>query len=369
MSEAENLQQLKALYPQILIKELIEKTKGCAVVWNKPRGTTFYADWSVNTRFYQAYLSYLGGTYRLDILRNNRAIYSVDASDVPDVSVLYQIVDHFLSQNEFLRPTLVMQKQIDCQSIFYEYPMGGVVLGGRAVHTYNETTSGGVEAAGVSPVVSFLPFHGGIVLGGSAIDSHLDMRVGGVVMGGSALVSVAGVGDIVQTVFIYPDSDVEYQFSNSEMQIFNPLLEEDAEPIPPAEAWPGLDFGLYLMQFRATDLPSTLGLRVGLEDMPVDFDEAVQLIFEMTVYGSPATYYELEVGIVDSLGNELIPFTTPRVDGVNPSIYKFIFEVTDLAITDLDSWNDAILVLNFNILVESETFYTIQYARVVMYYA
>ncbi len=183
-----------------------------------------------------------------------------------------------------------------------------------------------------------------------------------------ALVAVTDGSGVVQTAYLYPDSDVDYQISNSEMRIINLLSEDPPEPIPPAQAWTGLDSLIHMFQFTANALPSTLGVRVGLESMPIGFNEAVHIHFEMDVYGSPSTFYTLEMGIVDSNGNELFPFTTPIITGVNPSIYRFFAEYTPTAFTDLASWNDAILVLNFTIEQLTESFFTVQFARVMIYY-
>lgn len=366
MSEAENNQELNALYPQILVKELIEKTKGGAIVWHKPNGTRFESDWDVNSRFYKAFLIYLKGTYRLDVFRNGRNVYSVDATNVPDVTVLYQILDIYASQDEYGPAILAVQKQIDAQSIFTAEVSGGIVVGGRAQFMSRDIARGGVDIAGVSTVVNYFPGHGGAVLGGAATEQHLSLRIGGVKVGGSAIAGVTEGGTLKQTPLLYPSSDYEYQQSNVSIVVFNGGTPTS---VPPEEMWDCLDeSGPGILALKCEALPGNATLRFRMDDVPGDFVSAVELLFEMQVLGNQATYYDFRFRVEDTSGNILVNWVTPDYGLGVGSNYKYSKQVWPIAVTDETSWNNAILVLNFDYNFVCPTHWSLVIARMWLLY-
>jgi len=170
MITADNLYSLDYLYPRILILELIEKTKGCAVVWDRLRPSVYKTHWQVDNRYYNVTLTYLKTTHRIDFIRNGRSIYNVDSFAVAELSELYQIVEIYLAQVD--ESLMAIQNQLDCTRISRLRSYGGVVGGGTSIFSKLKNpaiATGGVKVGGLSVSRSFIPARGGVVVGGTGI--------------------------------------------------------------------------------------------------------------------------------------------------------------------------------------------------------
>jgi len=217
MQTIDNLYSIDYLYPRILILELIEKTKGCAVVWNKIRPAVYKTHWKVEDRHYDVSLTYLKTTFKIDFARNGRSVYNVDSNAVAEIDDLYQIVDLYLEQDDSFLPAL--QSQLNCRRYHRIKSKGGVVAGGTSAYLRKiiKTTTGGVVVGGSSSVLKFLPGHGGVVVRGSSIVRIIytinimasgGVRCGGIAKSmpylekGSGNIVVGGVAHVPMDVYV-----------------------------------------------------------------------------------------------------------------------------------------------------------------------
>lgn len=112
MQTIDNLYDIDYLYPRILILEMIEKTKGCAVVWDQITPTTYQTHWSVSNRYYDVTMTYLRNTYRVDFIRNGRSVLNIDANNVPEVIDLFRVVGVYLGQDDISSFSAAIQNQL-----------------------------------------------------------------------------------------------------------------------------------------------------------------------------------------------------------------------------------------------------------------
>ena len=145
------------LYAQMLVLQLIECTKGCAVTWYKTSLTDYTTQWTVSNRYYDVSLTYLRSMYQLNFIRNRRLIYSVDSNLVSEVFELYRVIEIFFNNNLSVLLQAI-QNQNGCDNHF----------------------------------ITIDEIEGGVVCGGSAIEEHLP-RLGGVVCGGTADIQAIGI--------------------------------------------------------------------------------------------------------------------------------------------------------------------------------
>jgi len=184
--QTDNLYGIDYLYPRILILELIEKTKGCAVVWDQITPTVYQTHWSVSDRYYDVTITYLRNTYRVDFIRNGRSILNVDAGNVPEVIDLFRVIGIYLGQDYVPGISAAIQNQLDCTHRHREAALGGVEVGGSA-RVFNST---------------LYVAQSGVIIGGTSISSSSIQAAGGVVVGGDAeisnqIISVVGSGGVV----------------------------------------------------------------------------------------------------------------------------------------------------------------------------
>lgn len=201
--------ELRIIYPEILIDELIEKTKNCGLHWEKIAPTVYKTGWLANSRTYDLYLSRLQGDICIiDLLRDDVPIYTATSVLEPDISVLAELVEKFLLEDRGVRLLKSIQRRLSCQSNMKEQGHGGVVLGGGALRSQSAEAGGGVVLAGESEFLQFIGGQGGVVLGGSAIVSNsVAVRsTGGVV--------IAGIGDDHQDMLYVYGQGILYQSGN-----------------------------------------------------------------------------------------------------------------------------------------------------------
>lgn len=169
--QTDNLYGIDYLYPRILILELIEKTKGCAVVWDQITPTVYQTHWSVSDRYYDVTITYLRNTYRVDFIRNGRSVLNVDAGNVPEVIDLFRVIGIYLGQDYVPGISAAIQNQLDCTHRHREAARGGVEVSGVARISSRTSFSGGggVVLSGSSTVSKFLPGSGGMTSGGVAV--------------------------------------------------------------------------------------------------------------------------------------------------------------------------------------------------------
>jgi hypothetical protein len=190
MQTIDNLYIIDQLYPRILILELIEKTKGCAVTWDKISPTVYKAHWQIENRYYDVFITYFKTTYKIDFVRNGKSIYSTRG--VAELIDLYQIIEIYLRKDDLFLSGI--QNQVDCRHIFRVKSIGGVVAGGISPVIKSSITiisSGGVKISGVSVAAKFLPTSGGVVCGGISLiseqESYAYVGSGGASCNGGAI--------------------------------------------------------------------------------------------------------------------------------------------------------------------------------------
>lgn len=181
MQTVDNLYGIDYLYPKILILELIEKTKSCAVVWEKITPTAYTTHWSSpQNRYYDVCITYLRSNYRVDFVRNGRSVLNVDSGNVPEVVDLFRIIGVYLGQDDISTITPAIQNQIDCSRMRREKARGGVIVSGRGTVMSSTSVFGedGVILGGSALFSKFLPGQGGILAGGSGVDSWASLLNG-----------------------------------------------------------------------------------------------------------------------------------------------------------------------------------------------
>lgn len=90
-------------YYQILVSELIEKTKRGSIVWDKLRPATYKTHWQINDRYYDVFVTYLKSNYSINFIINGRSVIDIDANKVSKLADLYQVIEICISQkNDFL---------------------------------------------------------------------------------------------------------------------------------------------------------------------------------------------------------------------------------------------------------------------------
>jgi len=112
MQTVDNIHELDYIYPKILILQLIEKTKDCAVIWDKMSPTAYKTKFSIDDRYYDINLTYLRSTYIIDFVRNGRFVINVDAASVPELIDLFKVIDLFWFQNADILQSV--QNQTSC---------------------------------------------------------------------------------------------------------------------------------------------------------------------------------------------------------------------------------------------------------------
>lgn len=134
---ASNLDELKSISRLALIKEMIEKTKSCAIIWNEIKPGYFRSC----TDSYDLHLSQTSASiYSLDVIRGGKLFRSYNSSTQSEVDVLFQTVLSLstMSSLEKIKTMGKFLKQIGNPSSVYNFiPQSvGVDAGGNAVNSH-----------------------------------------------------------------------------------------------------------------------------------------------------------------------------------------------------------------------------------------
>ena len=117
-----------SLYPTIFVLELIERTKRCAILWDKVGINIYQTSWTANNKTYITSVSQLQYTCQLSVSSNNRNIYNLDGANIPEVVDLWLILGDMFDQNDL--PLIPLQNQASCSNVIIAH--GGVIAGGEA---------------------------------------------------------------------------------------------------------------------------------------------------------------------------------------------------------------------------------------------
>ena len=107
------------LYPTMLVLELIERTKRCAIHWDKEPLGVYSTSWLVNNKYYTASLVPMQSNHQLSIILNTRPIYTINSVNVPEVIDLYNVLGIIYGQSNNIIQAI--QSQATCDVI------GGVI--------------------------------------------------------------------------------------------------------------------------------------------------------------------------------------------------------------------------------------------------
>jgi hypothetical protein len=155
----DNLLDLNALKPDIILTELNNQTKRCAIFWDKISYNSFHCNFQWKGNWYDVYVTMLRNAFVFDMVRGTRNVLSINSYINDQVSVLYDVVSRGIGDPSNSDRTI---KQIiqdlnslaDCQS-------GGAIgcNGGRKANA--ESLIGGLRTGGTSSV--YMPNAFGIV--------------------------------------------------------------------------------------------------------------------------------------------------------------------------------------------------------------
>lgn len=102
----DNVGELLALQSEILVSEMDEKTKECAISWEHFDKGSFHTTWVWDERTYDVYLMRLQSAILLDFIREDVLELSLTSSLEPKVSTLYETVTEF-DEPDFLKEALI----------------------------------------------------------------------------------------------------------------------------------------------------------------------------------------------------------------------------------------------------------------------
>lgn len=196
---SDNFLELKLLQSQVILAEMAEKTKSCALEWQQFAPAVFKSEWELDGDLYDAYLAKLQNHYVLDFLEDDEIVLSIHSAVNEDLGTLYVMVERLFYANPFVEPLIGLQKQASCKRLHVEEGNGGVVIGGKGVRSHDLTASGGLVLGGSADVIALLPGHGGVKAGGTSIHNMIMFNTGrgGVTIRGDRSSSYFMTGGIV----------------------------------------------------------------------------------------------------------------------------------------------------------------------------
>lgn len=150
----DNLLQLIDLQPGLLLADLIDKTKRCAITWDQVSHTTFHSSFVWNNDWYDVYVTLMRGSYGLDLNRNERNVLSINSYVNDQVAVLYYVITDSMDDNEIKQIIQDVNSLISARNIKRESGLGGVVVSGSSTVAFYKYVIGGVKTGGTASLVA-----------------------------------------------------------------------------------------------------------------------------------------------------------------------------------------------------------------------
>lgn len=144
----DNLLQLIDLQADILLADLNDRTKRCAIVWNRVATTTYHCYFQWNNDWYDAYVTLMRGSYGFDLIKNGRNVFSINSYINNQVAVLYYVITDTFNNSEIKQIIQDVNSLVTCKNMLREAARGGVEVGGDAIDAYYRYVIGGVIVGG-----------------------------------------------------------------------------------------------------------------------------------------------------------------------------------------------------------------------------
>lgn len=98
----DNLLQLIDLQADLLLADLNDRTKRCAIAWDRVSPTTYHCYFEWGNDWYDAYVTLMRGSYGLDLIKNERLVLNINSYINDQVAVLYYVItDTFYDHPRF----------------------------------------------------------------------------------------------------------------------------------------------------------------------------------------------------------------------------------------------------------------------------
>ena len=132
----DNLLELLSLQPDIIVAELIDKTKRCAITWDQISYTTYSSAFLWKNDWYDVYTTQTQYGYVLDVVRNKRKVFNLNSYTNDQVQSLYyvitdtmkyQTIKEIIQDLNTLAPCTIVPRQSANDED------GGVLVGGSGV--------------------------------------------------------------------------------------------------------------------------------------------------------------------------------------------------------------------------------------------
>ena len=92
----DNLLELIAMQPDIIVSELIQKTKDCSLTWDQITHTTYSTKFLWKSVYYDVYVTQIHNGYVLDVLKNKRKAFNLNSYLNDRVQVLHSTISDTL---------------------------------------------------------------------------------------------------------------------------------------------------------------------------------------------------------------------------------------------------------------------------------
>lgn len=125
----DNLLELIDLRSDLLLAELSDRTKRCAISWDKVSYSTYHSSFVWNNDWHDVYVSLLRGSYVLDAVKNGRNVLTTNSYINNQVAVLYNDITDSVDNN------IIKQVIQDLNSLKLNLVLkgsGGLIAGGVA---------------------------------------------------------------------------------------------------------------------------------------------------------------------------------------------------------------------------------------------
>jgi hypothetical protein len=129
----DNLLQLIEMQPDIIVAELIDRTKNCAITWNSITHTTYSTNFLWRSDYYDVYITLIRNGYVLDVVKNKRKVLNLSSYINDQLQVLYYVITDTMKEQTIKQiiqdlnslPTCIVEPRV--------IKTGGVVAGGLSV--------------------------------------------------------------------------------------------------------------------------------------------------------------------------------------------------------------------------------------------
>jgi hypothetical protein len=198
---ASNAAELSSLYKQIFVMEMTEKSKDCAIFWNRKSASQYQTTVNRDGYIWTVYLTKMpnGIAVIMDFIRNSKLIYSVSSGDNSDVSDLFYYIEGL---DETDKDDLLMQdiqQFVGCgPKKYYEHMHEGAIVGGVALeNSFFLMMGGSVVSGGIFSEFTYNPVIAarGVRAAGTALSAKIASYV-------IAPAGVLGSGDVL-SIFRY----------------------------------------------------------------------------------------------------------------------------------------------------------------------